>query len=92
MQRSLRLFFLIIISCMAFGCASKAGPQATGSRPQGQAGPTGAAVSGGVPIMEVPEVSYDFGKVKDTEGEVVHEFKIKNVGTAVLEIKKVLPG
>jgi len=42
--------------------------------------------------MELPEVSYDFGNVKDTEGEVVHEFKIKNVGTGVLEIKKVLPG
>lgn len=92
MQRSLRLCFLIIISCIAFGCAGKAGLEAPVARPQGQAGPTGAGVSAGVPIMEVPEVSHDFGKVKDTEGEVVHEFKIKNVGTAVLEIKKVLPG
>jgi hypothetical protein len=92
MQRSVRLLFLIIISCVAFGCAHKAGPQVTASQPQGQGAPAGPAVSGGVPSMELPEVSYDFGNVKDTEGEVVHEFKIKNVGTGVLEIKKVLPG
>jgi hypothetical protein len=92
MQRSLRLVLLIIISCVAFGCAHSTGPQGAVSQPQGQSTPTGPAVSGGVPSMEVSELSHDFGNVKDTEGEVVHEFKIKNVGTGVLEIKKVLPG
>jgi hypothetical protein len=44
-----------------------------------------------VPIVKVPETSFDFGKM--TEDKVfVHKFQIKNVGTSELIIKKILPG
>jgi hypothetical protein len=40
--------------------------------------------------VEVPVTSHDFGKLGE-EGEAVHEFSVRNVGKAVLNIKKVLP-
>ncbi len=43
------------------------------------------------PAIELAETSYDFGEVVDGR-DYVHDFKVKNVGNAQLEIKKVLPG
>ena len=43
------------------------------------------------PSIQVPETSFDFGDVYEGK-EYVHEFKVRNVGSATLEIKKVLPG
>ena len=88
MNRFIMMLFLIAVACIGMGCAHKGEPPKAAS--QQQAG--SAVASSGVPSMEVPETSYDFGAVKDTEGEVVHSFKIKNVGTGVLRINKVLPG
>ena len=89
MQRSVPLLFLIAVSCIAMGCAHTDGISGPASQQQGAAA---SYASGGVPSLEMSETSYDFGKVKDTQGEVVHEFILKNVGTGVLTIKKVLPG
>jgi hypothetical protein len=50
-----------------------------------------AAVSTGPPAVEVPETFFDFGEVVDGN-DYVHAFVIRNTGTGVLEIKKVLPG
>lgn len=50
---------------------------------------TPGAVSG--PSAEVSETSFDFGEVLDGR-EYVHDFKVRNAGTAPLEIKKVMPG
>jgi hypothetical protein len=47
------------------------------------------AVSG--PSVEVLETSFNFGEILDG-GEYVHDFKVRNAGTAPLEIKKVMPG
>jgi hypothetical protein len=43
------------------------------------------------PLIEVPETLFDFGEIKDGD-DYVHAFTIWNLGTGVLEIKKVLPG
>jgi hypothetical protein len=43
------------------------------------------------PAVELPETTYDFGKLAES-GELVHKFNVKNVGKCVLNIKKVLPG
>ncbi len=50
-----------------------------------------AAVDTGEPRAEIPETLFDFGEMKEGE-EYVHAFIICNVGTAILEIKKILPG
>jgi hypothetical protein len=43
------------------------------------------------PSIEIRETTHDFGVITE-EKELVHDFKLKNVGTAVLQIQKVLPG
>jgi hypothetical protein len=45
----------------------------------------------GMPAVEVSETAFDFGVVKEGN-DYIHAFKIKNTGTGVLEIKKILPG
>jgi len=50
---------------------------------------TPGAVSG--PSTEVPETSFNFGEILEG-GEYVHDFMVRNAGTAPLEIKKVMPG
>jgi hypothetical protein len=45
----------------------------------------------GAPALEVPEWFFDFGEMKDGT-DYLHEFIIRNRGTAVLEITKVQPG
>ncbi|MGA2404756.1 MAG: DUF1573 domain-containing protein, partial [Syntrophobacteraceae bacterium] len=55
----------------------------------------GPAVSGpglqtpGGPLAEVPERLYDFGDMTDGK-EYVHGFVVRNIGTAPLEITKVM--
>jgi len=44
-----------------------------------------------MPRVEIPETFFDFGEVRDGD-DYVHAFTIWNLGTGVLEIKKVLPG
>lgn len=44
-----------------------------------------------VPVVQVPEPSFDFGKMSDDK-VFVHKFLLKNVGTSELVIKKILPG
>jgi len=41
------------------------------------------------PVVELPERLYDFGDLTDGK-EYVHSFVVKNVGTAPLEIIKVI--
>ncbi len=55
------------------------------------AGPVAVPGDGRSPAVEIPETSFDFGQVSG-ERELVHTFNVKNVGTSVLSIKKVLPG
>lgn len=48
-----------------------------------------AAPSG--PSAQISELVFDFGDLVEGK-EYLHDFRIRNVGSATLEIKKVLPG
>jgi len=72
----------------------EAGPQVcvldpAGMIPKHSAGPPSDSKE--APSLEIKEMTYDFGVLKE-EGDYVHHFKLKNVGSAVLSIKKVVPG
>jgi hypothetical protein len=47
--------------------------------------------TGGTPVVEFTETSHDMGQVA-AGGEYSHEFVVRNRGTGILQIKKVLPG
>jgi hypothetical protein len=49
------------------------------------------AQANGTPAVEVSETTFDFGVVREGN-DYLHDFKIRNTGTGVLQIKKILPG
>lgn len=52
---------------------------------------TGLAISAPlVPSLQVPAPDHDFGEVE--EGELSHDYLIKNIGQGTLEILNVRPG
>ena len=73
---------------VAFGCAHT--PE-TAKEAAKQGTAVAAAVTTGTPAVEVPEAYFDFGQVNEGT-DYLHEFVIRNKGTGVLEIKKVVPG
>jgi hypothetical protein len=50
-----------------------------------------AAPEKAAPIVQVPETSFDFGIMREDK-DFVHKFRIRNVGTSELIIKKIIPG
>lgn len=40
--------------------------------------------------IDAPKMEYDFGTIKESNGNVSHVFEIKNIGTAPLVITRVL--
>lgn len=80
----MRIAKLIFILCFALAIANC--PLAFAQGPV--AGSPGLEAPSG-PLAEVPERLYDFGDLKEGK-EYVHSFVVKNVGTAPLEIKKVI--
>ncbi|MGD0399045.1 MAG: hypothetical protein ABSC04_09040 [Syntrophobacteraceae bacterium] len=75
---------LIFVLCFALAIANcpPASAQATAGGSPGLETPSG-------PVVELPERLYDFGDLTDGK-EYVHSFVVKNVGTAPLEIIKVI--
>ena len=72
----LLLFALALANCpLAFA----QGPPGSGSGVEAQSGP----------LAEVPERFHDFGEVKDGN-DYTYGFVVKNIGTAPLEITKVI--
>ena len=88
MYRSLKLPFLVLVACLHVTFAYAADPSAGTAPPQEPA--TLAAVQEG-PVVQLAKTSFNFGEVSEGK-DYVHDFKIKNVGKAELQIKKVLPG
>lgn len=86
MKVVLRCFIFLWVA-LAFAGFLQAANQET--PPGGVEAIAPAPVSG--PSVEIPETSFNFGTLTDGK-DYVHDFKIKNTGTAPLEIKKVLPG
>lgn len=78
----LLLFFILAFADLLYA----AGQDPLPAGPQPGVGEVRSA-----PAIELAETSYDFGEVVDGN-DYVHDFKVKNVGNAQLEIKKVLPG
>jgi hypothetical protein len=44
----------------------------------------------GAPVAQIPEKSFDFGVMREDK-DFIHKFQIKNIGTAELTIKKIIP-
>jgi hypothetical protein len=76
----------LIFFMLCFAMAAAICPPAFAQAPAGS-GPGQGTVSG--PLAEVQEKFHDFGDLTDGK-EYVHNFVVKNVGTAPLEIKKVI--
>ena len=75
-------FFLIPL-----GCAHT--PDNAASMPNHQE--IAAVQTNGTPVIEVPETVFDFGIVREGN-DYIHDFKIRNIGTGPLEIRKIVPG
>ncbi len=86
MSRSLNLPFWVLCACFCAACAWAADPPAVAPVEQASLSTQESA-----PAAQVVESSFDFGEVHEGK-DYVHDFRIKNVGTAELSIKKVLPG
>jgi hypothetical protein len=50
-----------------------------------------AVQTNGTPALEVSEPAFDFGLVSEGN-DYIHTFKVRNTGTGVLVIRKILPG
>ncbi len=57
----------------------------------GFCGEKDVSTDGKVPKAEFPELLYTFNEVLEGD-DILHDFIVKNVGDAVLEITKVKPG
>ncbi len=90
MKNLLTFGLAVWLFLVPLGCAHS--PDSAGSMTKQQenaaAQPSGTT---GTPAVQLSETAFDFGVVG--EGSVyVHAFKIRNTGTGVLEIKKIVPG
>ena len=87
-------FFLFLV-----GCAHT--PDSLRSMPEKQVSPAvqtsgspqeaAAAQTAGPPSVELSETVFDFGRVS-VGNDYVHAFKVRNTGTGVLNIRKIMPG
>jgi len=82
----MRIARFIFVLCFALALAIANCPPASA---QGPAGSSPGLETPSGPLADVPERLYDFGDLTDGK-EYVHSFVVRNVGTAPLEIKKVI--
>ncbi len=80
-MRIANLIFVLFFALAIANC-----PPASAQAPAG--GSAGLETPSG-PMVEVPERLYDFGDLTGGK-EYVHSFVVRNVGTAPLEIRKVI--
>jgi hypothetical protein len=87
-MKNLLTFGLVVCFFLVPFCCVHAA-ESPGSTPaQKEAATAQTAVT---PTAEVPETVFDFGLVSDGN-DYVHAFKVRNTGTGVLVIRKILPG
>ncbi|MHC1728881.1 MAG: DUF1573 domain-containing protein [Syntrophobacteraceae bacterium] len=84
MHRNLYWLPLVLIPLLLLGCSHSQQP----APPQPQV----QTEQGGVPAIVLFETKFDLGKIREDGISNVHEFKVGNKGTGLLEIKKVVPG
>jgi hypothetical protein len=87
MKNLLTFGLVVCFFLVPFGCALAA--ESPGSVPEHQGAAT--AQTTGTPTAEVSETVFDFGLVSEGN-DYVHAFKIRNTGTGVLVIRKIMPG
>jgi len=80
----MRLTWLVLLVCLAIAPANILPAIAQGTA----AGSPGLESQAG-PLAEVPEKLYDFGDLSPGQ-DYVHAFVVRNIGTAPLEITKVI--
>ena len=88
MQGTPKWLLTALISLWLMSCSHAPGP-ATKAAQQPTVPTAPQASAQGVPAAEVPEREFNFGTVAE-DGNYVHEFRILNKGTGVLEIKEVM--
>jgi hypothetical protein len=100
MKNFLTFGFVVWFFLVPLGCAHT--PDSPGSMPKHQEAaaeqtnrmPTQEIVTAqtdGTPTVELSETIFDFGLVGGGS-DYVHAFKIRNTGTGILEIRKIIPG
>ena len=87
MKNLLTFGLVVCFFLVPFGCAHAA--DSPGSMPKHQE--AAAAQTTGTPTVELSETIFDFGVVSEGN-DYIHAFKIRNTGTGVLEIRKIMPG
>ncbi|SPF49919.1 exported hypothetical protein [Syntrophobacter sp. SbD1] len=80
----MRITSLVFVFCFALGLSN--GPPVFA---QGSAAESPGLESPKGPLAEMPEKIYDFGDLSQGK-EYLHNFVVKNIGDAPLEIKKVI--
>ena len=86
-------FLLILLGCAHAPDSTSSMPKQQGStvaQTNGTPHQTAMAQPAGPPALQVVEPTFDFGRVGEGP-EYLHAFNIRNTGTGVLEIKKVVP-
>jgi hypothetical protein len=86
MQRVLKWFFVVVLWSLGLGQAPALVADAVALEPAALV----AMVDDGGPEAQVLENEFDFGEMTE-DGTYVHEFRIINSGTGVLELTRVMP-
>ena len=88
MSRFFMRFAWILVVCLWVGQAYAA--KSTGTAVSPIKSPAASSSQDG-PVLEIPEMTHDFGEVMEGD-EVVYEFKVRNTGKSDLQINQVRPG
>lgn len=88
MQGKSKWLLAALVSFLMMGCSHAPSPATKVAKQPAQ--PTASQASTqGVPKAEIPNKEFNFGVMAE-DGNYVHDFKILNKGTGVLEIKEVM--
>ena len=87
MRKSLTIVFMSFF-LVSLGCAHTTEPAREAVKKDTA---VDSPATTGTPAVDVPESYFNFGEVKEGN-DYTHAFVIRNNGTGVLEVKKVVPG
>jgi hypothetical protein len=85
MRREMKWFLVVVIWSLSFGKAPVLAVEAVTVQPSAS-----VATADGRPEAQILENEFDFGEMTEA-GTYVHEFRIINTGTGVLELTRVMP-
>lgn len=88
MNRSLASYLWVSVLCLWLGCTQAAATSGSVSPQVPSPSPSSGEAPG--PAIHIPQNTFDFGEVAEGS-KISHEFTVRNVGRATLEIQKVTP-